>query len=201
MTPGVEIESHRLRRPSSSPILFTCCSSYTLHTNRFSQVASRKSGNVFEKRLIEAHIAEHHTDPVTGEDLSVDDLLELKSERVVTPRPPHLTSIPALLTAFQSEWDAVILESYTLKKQLAQTRQELSTALYQNDAAYKVISRLTEERDEARRTLAGMSVGGGGAANNGDSMEVDGQALPEDLVAKVDETQQQYVEVWAIIFV
>ncbi|KAF2438350.1 Prp19-domain-containing protein [Karstenula rhodostoma CBS 690.94] len=155
-----------------------------------SPVASRKSGNVFEKRLIEAHIAEHHTDPVTGEDLTVEDLIELKSPRIVTPRPPNLTSIPSLLSAFQNEWDAIVLETFTLKQQLAQTRQELSTALYQNDAATRVIARLTRERDEAREALSNVTISGGGAAN-GDAMQVDNQALPEELVAKVDETQQE----------
>ncbi|KAF3046301.1 hypothetical protein E8E11_007034 [Didymella keratinophila] len=151
-------------------------------------VASRKSGNVFEKRLIEAHIAENHTDPVTGEDLSVEDLIELKSPQVVSPRPPNLTSIPALLSAFQNEWDAIVLETHTLKQQLAQTRQELSTALYQNDAATRVVARLTRERDEAREALSNVTISGG---SNGDAMQVDGQALPEELVAKVDKTQQQ----------
>ncbi|KAF2999690.1 hypothetical protein E8E13_002497 [Curvularia kusanoi] len=152
-------------------------------------VASRKSGNVFEKRLIEAHIAENHTDPVTGEDLSVEDLIELKSPQVVNPRPPNLTSIPALLSAFQNEWDAIVLETHTLKQQLAQTRQELSTALYQNDAATRVVARLTRERDEAREALSNVTISGGG--NSADAMQVDGQALPEALAAKVDETQQQ----------
>ncbi|KAF2873640.1 WD40-repeat-containing domain protein [Massariosphaeria phaeospora] len=154
-------------------------------------VASRKSGNVFERRLIEVHIAEHHTDPVTGEDLAVEDLIELKSPRIVTPRPPSLTSIPSLLKVFQTEWDATLLESFTLKQQLAQTRQELSTALYQNDAATRVVSRLTRERDEAREALSKVTVTGSGAASNGDAMQVDGQALPDELVAKIDETQQQ----------
>ncbi|KAH3960872.1 pre-mRNA-processing factor 19 [Parastagonospora nodorum] len=153
-------------------------------------VASRKSGNVFEKRLIEAHIAENHTDPVTGEDLAVEDLIELKSPQVVTPRAPNLTSIPALLSAFQNEWDAIVLETHTLKQQLAQTRQELSTALYQNDAATRVIARVSRERDEAREALSNVTISGGGASN-GDAMQVDGQALPEELIAKVDETQAQ----------
>ncbi|KAF2113056.1 WD40-repeat-containing domain protein [Lophiotrema nucula] len=153
-------------------------------------VASRKSGNVFERTLIEAHIAEHHTDPVTGEDLSAEDLIELKSPRVVTARPPTLTSIPSLLNAFQAEWDAIVLETFTLKQQLAQTRQELSTALYQNDAATRVIARLSTERAEARQALASVTVSGG-AASNGDAMQVDGQALPDALAAKVDETQQE----------
>jgi pre-mRNA-processing factor 19 len=156
-------------------------------------VASVKSGYIFEKRLIEAHIAEHHTDPVTGEELSVNDLIELKSQPIVHPRPPKLTSIPALLSAFQNEWDALVLESFTLKQQLAQTRQELSTALYHNDAATRVIARLTKERDEAREALSSVTVSGGAAVGNGESgaMEVDGQALPEELAQKVEQTQQQ----------
>jgi pre-mRNA-processing factor 19 len=157
-------------------------------------VASRKSGNVFEKRLIEAHISDYHTDPVSGEDLAVEDLIELKSPQVVAPRPPNLTSIPALLSAFQNEWDSIVLETHTLKQQLAQTRQELSTALYQNDAATRVIARLSRERDDARAALSSVTVSGG-AASNGDAMQVDGQALPQDLAAKIDETQQQYVTV------
>lgn len=154
-------------------------------------VASRKSGNVFEKRLIEAHIAENHTDPVTGEDLSVEDLLALNAPQIVTPRAPNFTSIPALLSAFQNEWDSLILETHTLKQQLAQTRQELSTALYQNDAATRVIARLARERDEAREALSNVTISGAGAS--GDAMQVDAQELPEDLVNKIDETQAQYV--------
>ncbi|KAF7189098.1 Pre-mRNA-processing factor 19 [Pseudocercospora fuligena] len=155
-------------------------------------VASRKSGNVFERRLIEAYISEHGSDPVNGEELSSDDLIDLKQARVVKPRPPTLTSIPALLSTFQNEWDALILESYQLKQQLAETRQELSTALYYNDSAQRVIARLQKERDEARDALSRVSVTG--AANgvngtNGDAMQVDGQSLSEAALATIDETQ------------
>src|SRR5271170_4529029 len=111
-------------------------------------------GNIFEKRLIEAYISEHGTDPVTNEELTTDDLVDLKSARIVRPRPPKLTSIPSLLTVFQNEWDALALETYALKQQLVQTRQELSTALYQHDAAVRVIARLSKERDEARDALS-----------------------------------------------
>jgi pre-mRNA-processing factor 19 len=151
-------------------------------------VASRKSGNIFEKRLIEAHIAENHTDPVTGEELATEDLIELKSPNVVTPRAPNFTSIPAMLSAFQNEWDALVLESHTLKQHLAQTRQELSLALYQHDAAVRVIARLQKERDEAREALSNVTVSGGGG---GDAMQVDGQGLPEELVAVVEDTQKE----------
>ncbi|KAM3084538.1 hypothetical protein ACMFMG_001359 [Clarireedia jacksonii] len=153
-------------------------------------VASSKSGNVFEKRLIEAYISENHKDPVNGEDLEITDLIDLKSAKIVTPRPPTLTSIPSLLSTFQNEWDALALETFTLRNQLHQTRQELSAALYQHDAAVRVIARLTKERDEARDALSKVSVGAG-SAGNGDAMQIDTQGLPEELATLVDNTQAE----------
>ena len=151
------------------------------------------AGHVYEKRLIEAYISENGTEPGTGEDLSVEDLIDLKTARTVRPRPPTLTSIPSLLGVFQDEWDALALETYTLKQNLAQTRQELSTALYQHDAAVRVIARLTKERDEARDALSKVSVGARTAPSNGDAMQVDNAALPDEVVARIDATQQAYV--------
>ncbi|KAL7266932.1 hypothetical protein RUND412_010502 [Rhizina undulata] len=153
-------------------------------------VASVKSGSVFEKRLIEAYIAEHGKDPVTGEELTTADLIELKSNRTIRPRPPTLTSIPALLATFQNEWDALALETHTLRQQLTQTRQELSTALYQHDAATRVIARLLKERDEAREALSKVSVGTG-AAVGGDAMEVDAGGVPEYVKEKIEVTMKE----------
>ena len=140
--------------------------------------------------MIEAYISENHKDPVTGEDLETSDLLDLKSARIVTPRPPTLTSIPSLLTTFQNEWDALALETFTIRQQLSQTRQELATALYQHDAAVRVIARLTQERDAARDALSKVTIGTG-SATNGDAMQIDNQGLPESLAATVDATQEK----------
>lgn len=146
---------------------------------------------MYEKRLIEAYIAENHKDPVNGEDLDVTDLIDLKTSRIATPRPPTLTSIPSLLSTFQNEWDALTLESFTVRQLLNQTRQELATALYQHDAAIRVIARLTKERDEARDALSKVTVSGGATGNN-DAMQIDSDGLPQELAAKVDATQEKY---------
>lgn len=151
-------------------------------------VASKKSGAVFEKRLIEKYIEENGKDPVSGEELDLEDLLPIKSARIVRPRPPTITSIPALLSQFQNEWDSLAIETYNLREQLARTREELATALYQHDAAVRVIARLTKERDEARDALSKVTVSGS-AATNGDAMAVDTDSLPEHLAEIVDETQ------------
>ncbi|KAL2838819.1 WD40-repeat-containing domain protein [Aspergillus pseudoustus] len=152
-------------------------------------VVSPKSGSVFEKRLIEAYIIENGNDPVNGEELSTDDLIEVKAERVVRPRPPTLTSIPSLLSVFQEEWDALALETHTLRQTLAQTRQELSAALYQHDAAVRVIARLTKERNEARDALSKVTVGARTSGASGDAMQVDFAGLPDEVLARIENTQ------------
>ncbi|PHH69233.1 hypothetical protein CDD82_7902 [Ophiocordyceps australis] len=149
-------------------------------------VVSKKSGIVYEKRLIQQYIGEHGTEPGSGDALVAEDLLPIKSAAIVRPRPPTLTSIPALLATFQTEWDSLALETYNLREQLSRTREELATALYQHDAAVRVIARLSRERDEARHSLSKVTVIENDA--NGDKMMLDNvEILPEALAARVDE--------------
>ncbi|KAJ6817044.1 pre-mRNA-processing factor 19 [Iris pallida] len=117
-------------------------------------VLSKKSGLLFERRLIERHIADNGRCPVTKEELSMDDIIPVKTSKVVKPRPLQAASIPGLLGVFQNEWDALMLSNFALEQQLHTARQELSHALYQHDAACRVIARLKKERDEARTLLA-----------------------------------------------
>jgi pre-mRNA-processing factor 19 len=159
-------------------------------------VVSKKSGVVYEKRLIEQYINENSVEPGSDEPLTADDLLPLQSSRIVRPRPPTLTSIPALLATFQNEWDALALETYNLKEQLSRTREELATALYQHDAAVRVIARLSKERDDAREALSRVTVTDG--ATNGDAMAVDSvESLTKEFAAVVDETHSRYIGLFA----
>jgi len=149
-----------------------------------------KTGYVYERRLIEKHIEANGVDFVTQAPISKDDPLPLKSNnKIVRPRPPSATSVPGMLQLLQSEWDALMLETYTLKQHLHAVRQELAQALYKNDAASRVIAKLIQERDQARAALAknGITAPSGGPA----AMEIENAAsdvLPEPVMNNMLET-------------
>lgn len=117
-------------------------------------VFSPKTGHVYEKRIIMKHVESSGKCPVTKEELSKDDLVEVKANKAVRPRPASATSIPGMLSLLQSEWDALMTETYELKTHLDTTRKQLSHALYQHDAACRVIARLLKERDAARAQVS-----------------------------------------------
>eukprot|EP00413_Alexandrium_margalefii_P031050 CAMPEP_0204561084 /NCGR_PEP_ID=MMETSP0661-20131031/32979_1 /ASSEMBLY_ACC=CAM_ASM_000606 /TAXON_ID=109239 /ORGANISM="Alexandrium margalefi, Strain AMGDE01CS-322" /LENGTH=506 /DNA_ID=CAMNT_0051568469 /DNA_START=37 /DNA_END=1557 /DNA_ORIENTATION=+ len=116
-------------------------------------VFSPKTGHVYEKRIIVKHVESTGKCPVTKEELTKDDLVDVKANKAVRPRPASATSIPGMLSLLQSEWDALMSETYELKTHLDTTRKQLSHALYQHDAACRVIARLLRERDAAREQV------------------------------------------------
>nr|XP_009605789.1 pre-mRNA-processing factor 19 homolog 1-like [Nicotiana tomentosiformis] len=104
-------------------------------------VVSKKSGLLFEKRLIERHISDYGKCPVTGEPLTADDIIPVKTGKIVKPRPVQAASIPGMLGMFQIEWDGLMLSNFALEQQLHTARQELSHALYQvKEVAYILLS-------------------------------------------------------------
>lgn len=53
-------------------------------------VVSKKSGLVYEQRLIHKYINENGKDPVTGDTLELDDLIEIKSSKFMRLSTQHL---------------------------------------------------------------------------------------------------------------
>ena len=64
----------------------------------------------------------------------------------------------------------------------------MSTTLYQFEGALRLIAKLNAERDEAREALMNIGASGGVSQQNGESMQMDGTELPEDLASKVEDT-------------
>lgn len=165
-------------------------------------VVSPVSGYVYEKRLLLKYLKENGTDPMTNEALNPEQLIEVKSNTLIKPKPPSATSIPALLKSLQDEWDSVMLHSFTTRQQLQTARQELSHALYQHDAACRVIARLNKEVTAAREALATLKPQVGSAVStpavvpqtmyaaetNGDQMKSDvEEGISEEVVQKLQE--------------
>jgi len=102
-------------------------------------------GVIFEKRLIEKHLEQNDTCPVTDKPLSVKDLTELRSSAFTKSEPPRPQSLTNLISLFQNEWDALMFENYSLQEQVTTLQKELSQNLYNHEAAARVIFKLQEE--------------------------------------------------------
>ncbi|GAA5900537.1 hypothetical protein JCM8208_000528 [Rhodotorula glutinis] len=169
-------------------------------------VVSTKSGHVYEKDLVLKALQDNDgKDPISGEQLTADDLVDIKtapSQPTAPPRAPTFTSVPSLLHTLQQEWDATMLECLNLRRESAELRQELSHALYKEDAAMRVLARVSRERDEAREALASVKAtlgpayqGQGGEAQAGDAQmegveEQQEAALPADAKKRVEQTHE-----------
>jgi len=93
--------------------------------------------------------------------MSEEDLMSVAVNKLIS-RPPTTTaaSVPGLLSLLQNEWDDIAIGTFNLKQILDSTRRDLSQALYQHDAASRVIARLMRERDEARAIVAVLRASG-----------------------------------------
>nr|WJH19494.1 PSO4 [Euglena gracilis] len=164
-------------------------------------VISKKSGHLFERRVVEKYIEQHGKCPVTDEALEKEDLMPVQSSRVPKPRPAQASSIPGILSMLQNEWDAVMIESYTMKQHLDTVRQELAHALYQHDAACRVIARVIKERDMYKAQVAQFTAraeqlraeAAGEADQEMQAAEEEGK-LPKAVLARMAEMSKSLTE-------
>lgn len=129
------------------------------------EVVVTPSGHICIKKLLLTKLAENGgVDPfetIRELPLSEDQLVILakpsqphgRSAATTAPPRPQATSLPSLLHIVQTEYDALVLELFDTRKALEDTRRELSQALYQNDAAVRVVARVSQERDAAKQEL------------------------------------------------
>mmetsp|Transcript_23421 Transcript_23421/g.34574 ORF Transcript_23421/g.34574 Transcript_23421/m.34574 type:complete len:504 (+) Transcript_23421:182-1693(+) len=131
------------------------------------------SGRICLKSLLLSKLADNGgSDPFSKQPLEEDQLISLSPgiSAVIPPRP-SAASMPALLELLNTEYSNLVLELFDTRQLLEETRKELSQALYQNDAAVRVVARLSQERDAARQELASWKAGEISAApdSNGSS--------------------------------
>eukprot|EP01102_Stenamoeba_stenopodia_P002649 TRINITY_DN12507_c0_g1_i1.p1 TRINITY_DN12507_c0_g1~~TRINITY_DN12507_c0_g1_i1.p1 ORF type:complete len:487 (-),score=104.61 TRINITY_DN12507_c0_g1_i1:54-1514(-) len=151
-----------------------------------------KTGYLFERSVAVRYIEANGKCPISGDALSVDDLLSIKETKNTKPRVAQATSIPGMLQLFQNEWDSLMLETHTLRQHLETVRQELAQALYQHDAACRVIARLIKERDAARNALATAQAQLAAEGGRSEPMDVEGaNIITEELKATITSVSKQ----------
>ena len=129
-------------------------------------VLNPANGRVYEKRMIEQHLLTSTFDPVSNEPLSLSSLIPISPASLALPpyvssASPASLSLSSLLSTLQREYDGVMLEQFQLRRENFSLKQELASALYQYDAACRVIARLVRERDEAKAALIAVAASSG----------------------------------------
>lgn len=150
-----------------------------------------RSGAIFERKHIERYVASHHADPVSNEPLLLSDLVAIAQVApIVPPVQARPQSVPSLLAQFQNEWDAVALEMFSLRKQLTQARHELSAALSHQEAAVRVVAKITKERDEARKALQDLAASLGSSPPSSGTIPVDSIAQARESLFQLHKSQK-----------
>lgn len=165
------------------------------------------SNCLFEKRLLEDYVKENGTDPITNQPLAVDQIITVAQTPSQISLGDNLNSstlnsnysIPSLLSSLQNEWDALMLENFSLRKQLDHITKEYSTALYERDAAKLVAARCMEDKsfslDDIRNIVNSYTEAMKDDATNkkSNSQKMEGLA-PVASVANETETDEDHME-------
>lgn len=104
-------------------------------------------------------------------------------------------SIPNLLFTLQNEWDAVMLENFQLRQQLDLCKKELSTALYRYDAAVRVASKASKERDDLKQELTHLTKIVGSDKEETCNKHIDSPELNTKIVNQQIQKNQKHISV------
>jgi len=112
------------------------------------------AGGVYEKKNIDRWINEHGTDPQTERALSKEDLIKMVQAPGVRPQPPQSMSISSIIKSIRDEYDAMVLANAKMIKDNNGNKDQLRDRLYNQDAAVRVIVRLTQNLANLRMELS-----------------------------------------------
>ena len=150
-------------------------------------VVSTLTGHVFERSTIEKHIEINGSCPITGKPMDVSTIVPMKCSVSSISKQIKSNGVPSMIQNLKDQWDETAIESMYLKQHLQKVRNELSHALYQQDAACRVISRLVSERDGYRDQLSKLK------GKYGDLEEIEAKTnktkffLSHDLIERLEE--------------
>ena len=103
-------------------------------------------GVVFERDVIAEHLGTSNFCPVKNVPLRFEDLIDIEiAQPTVYPAAIHAVSFSDHLKGLTDEWNIMQKELYETRKKLAQCQRELAQALYENEAAKRVIAKMVAE--------------------------------------------------------
>ena len=113
-------------------------------------VIDKVNGYVYQKEEIERHLFKTSQCPITGREMQIEDLFEMKQNEDISLKTEFDSSqkVPVILKRISSEWENIQIYNFHLRKELEDIKKESSHLLYQHESANLVISRLLKEKDE-----------------------------------------------------
>lgn len=81
-------------------------------------VISLKTGHIYERSTISKYISVYAVCPHTGQPLAVSDLLPINNKNTIVTAPQY-SDAESMIKKIQNEYEALVLETSELKKNLA----------------------------------------------------------------------------------
>lgn len=110
-------------------------------------VFSPVTGLIYERASIEAEIKKNGKCPITGKEIGLPDLFEVKSNPLIVKG--NKNNIFDDLSNIQMYYNQLVYEKVQLLKMKKEIEKDLGDMIYKNQSATKVIARLIKEKAES----------------------------------------------------